>query len=229
MRKSKGRQVECRTAKVCFRVMPRQGWHPVKPRADESVLPLLFGFGIPIFWCNVIVAGIMNNCKEFLLDDLMAVTAIPIANISASDATSPVNILTPTIAKAGFSPLLTGAIVIGLQPATIGGPLVPIRKHTGKTKDDESSSVAGRLHTVTVNCEADDRDISKDTANKTVLDYLLALERTPHHLLLTFRDGITQAFVSATADTYQCNVERDGSKVSVAFRIQNLMGIQLLV
>ena len=164
----------------------------------------------------------MTNCKEFLLDDLMAVTAIPLANISASDTVSPVNNLTPTIAKSGFAPSLTGAITIGLQPATAGGILIPIRRNTGKVKDDESDSVAGRLHTVSVSCDVDDRDGS-------VWSHLLTLERAPHYLLLTFRDGITCAFVSATEDTYQCTVERDGSKTTVAFRIQNMMGIQLLV
>ena len=164
----------------------------------------------------------MNNCKEFELDDLMAITAIPVENISTSEVESPVNQLTPTIAKEDFEPLLTGAIVIGLQRADDDVALIPIRKRTGKAKDDESDSVAGRLHTVSVSCEVDDRDGS-------VWNDLLTLERTPRHLLLTFRDGVTQAFVSATEDTYQCTAERDGAKTSVAFKIQNLMGIQLLV
>lgn len=180
----------------------------------------------------------MNSCKEFILDDLMAITAIPIANISAGDVASPANILTPSIVSDLFSPSLTGAIVIGLKPATAGGALIPIRKHTGKTKDEESDSVAGRLHTVTVTCEADDRDTSKDAGGKNVFDYLLALERAPHHLLLSFRshrwsddaqDPGTQAFVAVDRDGYQCSVDRDGAKVSVQFRIQNLMGMQVIV
>ena len=94
-------------------------------------------------------------------------------------------------------------------------------RKSGKAKDDENDSVAGRLHTVTVTCEADDRD-------SDVWNHLLTLERTPSHLLLTFRDS-TRAFVSATEDTYLCNVECDGSKTSITLRVQNLMGIQLLV
>lgn len=177
-------------------------------------------------------------CSEYLLDDLKAITAIPVANIPASTLSSPVNALTPTIAKEGFNPSLSGAIVIGRQPATTGGALIPIKRHTGKAKDDEGDSVAGRLHTVTVNCEVDDRDTAKDANDKTVFDYLLALERGAYHLLLSFRpykqtadaqDFSLHAFVSASADTYLCNVERDGAKTSVAFRIQNLMGVQLLV
>ena len=164
----------------------------------------------------------MTNCKEFMLDDLMAITAIPVANISTSDPASPANSVGPTIIKSGFNPSFTGAIVVGLQPVTVGGALVPIRKHTGKAKDDEGDSVAGRLHTVTVNCEVDDRD-------GAVWAYLLALERTPSHLLLTFHDGVTQGFASATQDSYMCNVERYGAKTTVAFKIHNLMGIQLLV
>ena len=164
----------------------------------------------------------MTNCKEFVLDDVMAITAIPLANISASSITSPVNHLSPTLPSSAIVPsMLSSSITIGLQPAVLGGTLIPIMRKSGKAKDDESDSVAGRLHTVTVTCEADDRD-------SDVWNHLLTLERTPSHLLLTFRDN-TRAFVSATEDTYLCNVERDGSKTSITLRVQNLMGIQLLV
>ena len=164
----------------------------------------------------------MTNCKEFVLDDVMAITAIPLANISASSITSPVNQLSPTLSSSAIVPsMLSSSITIGLQPAVLGGSLIPIMRKSGKAKDDESDSVAGRLHTVTVTCEADDRD-------SDVWNHLLALERTPSHLLLTFRDN-TRAFVSATEDTYLCNVERDGSKTSITLRVQNLMGVQLLV
>lgn len=164
----------------------------------------------------------MTNCKEFVLDDVMAITAIPLANISASSITSPVNQLSPTLPSSTIVPsMLSSSITIGLQPAVLGGTLIPIMRKSGKAKDDESDSVAGRLHTVTVTCEADDRD-------SDMWNHLLALERTPSHLLLTFRDN-TRAFVSATEDTYLCNVERDGSKTSITLRVQNLKGIQLLV
>ena len=164
----------------------------------------------------------MSNCKEFILDDVMAITAIPLVNIPASSISSPVNQLTPTLPSSSITPsMLAGPIAIGLQPATPGGTLIPIMRKSGKAKDDESDSVAGRLHTVTVTCEADDRD-------PDVWNDLLTLERTPSHLLLTFRDN-TRAFVAATQDTYLCTVERDGSKTSVTLRIQNIMGIQLLV
>lgn len=164
----------------------------------------------------------MTNCKEFILDDVMAITAIPLANIPASSISSPINQLTPTLPNSSIAPsMLAGSITIGLQPAAPGGALIPIMRKSGKAKDDENDSVAGRLHTVTVTCEADDR--SSDVWND-----LLNLERTPSHLLLTFRDN-TRAFVSATEDTYLCNVERDGSKTSITLRVQNLLGIQLLV
>lgn len=164
----------------------------------------------------------MTNCKEFVLDDVMAITAIPLANISASSITSPVNQLSPTLPSSTIVPsMISSSITIGLQPAVLGGTLIHIMRKSGKAKDDENDSVAGRLHTVTVTCEADDRD-------SDVWNHLLALERTPSHLLLTFRDN-TRAFVSATEDTYLCNVERDGSKTSITLRVQNLMGIQLLV
>ena len=159
----------------------------------------------------------MNNCKEFALDDLTAVTAIPVADYSPGTAAWQ---LRAAIPASDFSPVLTGAIVIGREPAVPGGALVPIVRATGKAKDAESDSVAGRLHTVTVTCEADDRDPS-------AWDVLLRLERTPSHLLLTFRDG-TRGFASATRDTYVCEVERSGAKTSVSLRVQDLMGIQLL-
>lgn len=159
----------------------------------------------------------MNNCKEFVLDDVMAVTAIPVSDFNPDTAAWQ---LTPTISNDSFEPTLDNAIVIGMKPATTDGVLIPIMRTTGKAKDDESDGVAGRLHTVTVTCEIDDR-------NSSVWDNLLTLERTPAHLLLTFRDN-TQAFVQATEDTYTCEVERDGSKTSVTLRIQCLMGIQLI-
>lgn len=160
----------------------------------------------------------MPNCKEFVLDDVMAITAIPLSDVTIGNATWQ---LTPIIPLGQFSPTLNSTITIGLQPATPGGTLIPIMRKSGKAKDDESDSVAGRLHTVTVTCEVDDRDTD-------VWSDLLTLERTPSHLLLTFRDN-TRAFVAATQDTYLCTVERDGSKTSINLRVQNIMGIQLLV
>jgi len=169
----------------------------------------------------------MSNCKEFTLDDLMAITAIPVTdfNPAAVPGGSPSGVnswlLTPVIPKAQFSPTLTRAITIGQQPATTGGILIPIMRGTGKAKDDESDQTAGRLHKVTVNCQIDDR-------NPSVWTNLLTLERTPSHLLLTFRDK-SRAFVQANKDTYLCTVDRDGAKTSVQFRVECLMGIQMIV
>lgn len=163
------------------------------------------------------------NCKEFVLDDMMAITAIPIADVSASDPSSPVNILAPTISSTGFSPALTHAIVIGLKTAgETAGTVIPIKRMTGKAKDDEGDSVAGRLHTVTVTCEVDER-------GGEIWTHQLTLERTAHHLLLTFRDGATRGFVAASEDSYLCNIERDGGKTTVTFRIHCLMGIQMII
>lgn len=162
------------------------------------------------------------NCGEFDLDDLLVITAIPISKYSVGTHDWQ---LTPTIPNASFSPSLEGSVVIGWQypkdskgnNIAIAG-LIPMMNDTGKAKDDEGDSVAGRKHTVKVSCEADTRD-------PATLAYLLTLERTPSHLLLTYRNG-TQAFVSATEDTYTCEVDHDGSKTSVSFDIENLMGIQ---
>jgi len=158
----------------------------------------------------------MNNCKEFVLDDLTAIVAVPVTDFVPGLAEWQ---LTPVIGAGGFSPTLTNAVTIGRRAAVAGGVLIPIVLHTGKAVDDESDSVAGRLHTVKVTCQVDDRDF-------VVCNHLLALERTPSHLILTFRDGLTRAFVQADRDTYVCTVERDGSKTSVTFRIQDLMGVQ---
>ena len=180
----------------------------------------------------------MTNCKEFPLDDLMAITAIPVADIPASDTTSPVNTLTPTISRAAFYPTLAHAVTIGRTPLDLtpsGGVqnraacLVPIRRLTGKAKDEESDSVAGRLHTVTATCEADERDGTL-WAPVTALSGApcsLHLERTPCHLVLQFRDG-TLGFATATPDTYLCTIDRDGAKVNIQFRLQNWLGIQMI-
>lgn len=159
----------------------------------------------------------MSNCKEFLLDDLLTITCIPVSDYNPNTAAWQ---LTPTISADGFSPTLTHAITISMRPAVTEGTLIPIMRGTGKAADDESDSVAGRMHTVKVSCEIDDRDIS-------VWNHLMTLERTAFHLLLTFRDN-TRAFVQATEDTYLCTVDRNGSKTSFSIRIQNLMGIQMI-
>ena len=166
----------------------------------------------------------MNNCKEFVLDDVMAITAIPVSDFIPGVSSWQ---LRPTIDGDGFAPPLTSAITIGQQPASADALLIPIMRTTGKAKDAESDSVSGRLHTVSVSCEVDTRDLSPDDTGRTVLDHLLLLERTPSHLLLTFRDG-QQGFVQATQDTYMCEVERDGAKTSVQFKVQCLMGIQMI-
>ena len=168
----------------------------------------------------------MATCKEFFLDDIMAICAIPVTDFNPGFSGWQ---LQPVIAVAAFSPTtLTSAITIGQQPATTGGTLIPIMRLTGKAKDDESDQTAGRLHKVTVNCQIDDRDLSRDASGMTVLDHLLTLERTPSHLLLTFRDQ-SRAFVQGSKDTYFCTVDRDGAKTSVQFRIECLMGIQMIV
>lgn len=180
----------------------------------------------------------MTACKELVLDDMMAITAIPVGDIPAIDTSSIVNNITPTISASSFNPSLANAITIGreLLDLTVSGGdqnkstyLVPIKRLSGKAKDEESDSVAGRLHTVNVTCEVDERggEIWAPIGdNKPPCS--LRLERTAHHLVLSFRDG-TRAFVSASDDSYICTIDRDGAKVSVQFRIQNWMGIQMIV
>lgn len=165
----------------------------------------------------------MSDCKEYVIG-VMEIWAWPVKDADDDNASNVVNQLTPYIPANGMTLQNTDIdIVIGLtKPANTNATLVPIVRMTGKAKDDESDSVAGRLHTVTVSCEVDER-------GGEIWRQQLTLERKAHHLLLTYRDGVTKAFVAASADAYQCNVERDGSKVTVAFKIQNLMGIQQLL
>lgn len=169
----------------------------------------------------------MPTCKEFFLDDVMAITAIPVTeyNPDSVPGGSPTGIsswlLSPVIPTSQFSPTLTHSITIGQQSATPGGSLIPIMRLTGKAVDNEEDQTSGRLHKVTVNCQVDERDPS-------VWNNLLTLKRTPCHLLLTFRDQ-SRAFVQGSKDTYLCKVERDGAKTSVQFRIECLMGIQMIV
>lgn len=158
------------------------------------------------------------NCKEFYLDDVMAIVAVPVDDYDFWPYVSP---LQPTIASADFSLPMTNAIVIGQQAATDGGELIPIIKLTGKAEDAEDDSVAGRKHTVTVKCEVDDRDHG-------TWPLLRTLEIAPRHLLLTFRGG-EQAFVAASEDTYKFSVSRSGAKTSVQFRIESISGLQIII
>lgn len=159
----------------------------------------------------------MNNCKEYR-GDVAAITAVPFSDIAIGATTWQV---TPTINSENFNPTLTEAITIGVKAATPGGYLIPVVRDSSSIKDDENDSVAGRLHTVAVKCDVDDRD-------SEVWDYLFTLERTPFHLLLTFRDG-QRGFVQATEDTYTCEVTREDNKTSISLTIRNLMGMQLIV
>ena len=98
----------------------------------------------------------MINCSEFILDDVMAITAIPLAYYTSTDG-----FLSPVLSA--FSPTFgASTIVVGTQRAmALGvsvGSLIPIIHKTAKAKDSESDSVAGRLHSVTVDCDVDDRD-----------------------------------------------------------------------
>ena len=159
----------------------------------------------------------MNNCSEYVLDDMVAITAIPIDDYEAIGSTS----LEPTIKAADFAPSLINAIVVGIYPAEAGGVVIPIVKSTGKVKDSESKNVAGRSHNVNVECDIDDRDAS-------LWPVIVNLERNAYHLLLTLRDG-TRTFVQATEDSYMCTSERGSGKTSLTFKVHNMMGMQLIV
>ena len=172
----------------------------------------------------------MTVCKEYFLDDTVAITAIPVDDIPGTSVSSPALQLTPTVAK--FTPTLTRAVTIGIMSAATGVPLIPIVKKTGKAKDDPGDAVAGRSHTVTVTCQVDDREFATTQKlggkDMNILDLLHYLELTPCHLMLTFRGGL-QGFVAATHDSYHFDYSRDGAKTSATFKVHCPMGIQLMV
>ena len=164
----------------------------------------------------------MGDCREFALDDLTAIVAIPVTNYTPSGDMAAI-MLEPSVNGSYFSPPVgDGTITIG-SVAPSGSALIPIIPGTGRVKDAESLSTAGRLHTVSVECEVDDRD------EEVWTDALLQkLERIPRHLLLTSRDG-TRFFVQGSEDTYLCTVSRDGEKTGVSLKVQCLMGVQRIV
>lgn len=162
----------------------------------------------------------MNACSEFVLDSVVEITAIP---LTAYNPTA--TLLSPVIDASGFNPTLNNdTIVVGLAKAVSSGnpvgSLVPVIHGTTKVKDSESDNVAGRLHSVSIDCEVDDRD-------SNTWQTLYTLERTPRHLILKLRDG-SCVFVMASEDTYLCTMQRGGGKTSVSWRIHNRMGLQLV-
>lgn len=162
----------------------------------------------------------MTPCSEFVLDDVMAITAIKLSSYSNTGT-----LLSPVIDGQYFNPTFDAStVVVGMAHAESGGSavgsLVPIIRSSAKAKDTEADSVAGRSHTVSVECEVDDRDSGK-------WSILRDLERTPRHLILTLRDG-TRTFVRATEDSYICTVDRGDGKTKLSFKVHNLMGMQLI-
>lgn len=188
----------------------------------------------------------MNGCLE-IFDDMLSVTAIPVAEIPPSyeawrvcktvtehGTYNTFNAAFPPAKRdevkdeeqqtVDYTPKPNGTVTIGPRldfPYGKGGRLIPIIPKSGKAEDGVSDAAAGRLHTVTVVCEVDDRD-------GTAWADLLVLERTPSHLLITSRNG-RRAFAEGTEDTYLCKVERSGGKTSVTLRVHDTMGMQLLV
>lgn len=161
----------------------------------------------------------MSSCIEFSFDNLSGIIALPL------DAYTPgAEMLLPVIPEGFFNPVIDlHTIAIGYTANIAGataGALVELMPGTGEVRDSESLQVAGRLHTVTVDCKVDDR-------NQDVMTLLQILENVPHHLLLTSRNG-KMAFVHATEDTYLCTTERDKGAISLQFVIKNLKGMQII-
>lgn len=159
----------------------------------------------------------MGYCNEFILKDLVTITAIPVGDV----AVGPMALLSPKITTSQLTVAYSHAVVIGRVPATAGGDLIPIISDSGKAKDDVSDAVAGRRHKVAVSCDVDDRE-------PHTWDLLRRLEQEPFCLMLTYRGG-EYGFAYADEDTYACTVERDDKDTAVKFSIENLSGIQRIV
>jgi hypothetical protein len=151
------------------------------------------------------------------MDEIIAVTAVPLGDVPVGDSAWQV---APVIPDDYFYASYAHAVTLGITPEISHGDFIPVRKK-GAVKDSESDSVAGRLHTVSISCEVDERD-------DEVPVKLLQLERTPSHLIVTFLDGST-AFCQGTEDTYRCDIDRDGAKTTVSFQVQNIMGLQRII
>lgn len=156
------------------------------------------------------------SCREFALDDVAAITAIPLTKYTETDT-----LLSPVINT--FSPVFDAStIVIGQVRQQVSGSgvgsLIPLISSSASVKDTETLGVAGRAHTSDVECEVDDRDAD-------VWQTIQTIERAAHHLILLCKSG-DRFFVRASEDTYTCTTSRDGKKTSLSFKIHSLMGLQ---
>ena len=152
----------------------------------------------------------MANCREFALDDLAAIVAIPVWKQCGT----------------GMSVESLAGLVQDEDSIVVGsfvraGSLIPILHATGKVSDTVSDTVAGRLHTVTVKCDVDIR-------NPEVVPFLRRLQQTPSHLILTSHNG-DRFGVYATEYTYLCETEQDDEKTPLSIRIQSVMGLQRII
>ena len=151
------------------------------------------------------------SCKEFALDNLVSILAVPVSK--------PLDAVPTGIESLAGLNADADAVTIGSY--ALADTLVRLVPDTGKATDTAADNTAGRLHTVTVKCEADCRD---DRA----VELLRKLERTPSHIVVTSNNG-ERFGVYATQHTYLCEVEQDAEKTNVTIRIQCMRGLQRIV
>lgn len=159
----------------------------------------------------------MNNCTETRLKGIAAIIAVPEKDLTLTTTAQ----LSPVV-KTGYGTHLTfrreNAIGIGRGKDIAKLIRIIPSSEYATVKDSDSNNIAGSAHTVTVQCNINDD-------NTEVLSWLLVLERKAHSLILILTNG-RYYVVTSTEDSYQFSVNRETNKVSIEFRIHNLMGCQ---
>ena len=152
-------------------------------------------------------------CTEIPLNELLAIDAVPVADMTVQAQ----YVLADTLPESGVTVVKQNLIRIAAGAA--GAKMIPLNpSERGKLKDDERDALPGRSHTITV--DADINDLAATTRAA-----MRILERHPHSLLLSFRDG-REAIVVTNPDSYVCTTTRDGSRTTINIRIQNVVGVQ---
>lgn len=154
-------------------------------------------------------------CTEIPLYDVQSIDAVPVADVWISAAAY----LATELRNSDFVIDPTRLVRIAAQDA--GAGIVPLLLTTrGGIRDEESDGVAGRVHTVTLTADVNEKAASSRAA-------LRRLELRPHTLLIRFIDG-RSALVVATKDSYLVTTSRDGSKAAITLRIHTAEGLRYI-
>lgn len=145
--------------------------------------------------------------------EVLAVDAIPVSSLVIPAS----SLLADPISLSAISFDARSVIRIAHEEDA-ANTVVMIAGMRGSIKDDESDSVAGRIHTVTLTADVNESSASTRSS-------LRRLESRAHALLLYFRDG-RMGLVQCDRDSYLTTVARGETHSSIQMRIQDLLGIQ---